>query len=70
MVVIVHTGRPNLHVTCQITASNPRKIEIFVSEYTFSRALIKSIFRDFNPTKEHSYEFNGSQFTKLPAEYI
>ena len=45
--------------TCLYNSFNPRKIGIFVFEYTFSGALIKIIFRSFNPTKEHFYEFNG-----------
>ena len=45
-------ARPYLHVYVNITAHNPSKIGIFVSEYTFSEELIKSIFRNFNQTKD------------------
>ena len=45
MVVIVQTGSTkSTFIRVNITAYNPRKIGIFVSEYTFSEPVIKKYF--------------------------
>ena len=45
MVVILKLAN-QIYIRVNITASNPFKIEIFVSEYIFSGALIKNYFLD------------------------
>ena len=49
-----------IYMYVNIIASNSREIEIFVSEYTFSGALIKKVFLEILIEQNNNfYEFNG-----------
>ena len=69
-------GRHSPHTTrVNISASNPPKIEIFLSKYTFSGVLIQNIVfvnTLFQQNNKHFTDYSGGHSTKWPtkSEYV